>query len=487
MRFMQPAEKKLSQPLPVSKRSTSHWLFGWVFIVCLLAANPASADLTTIPGLTPAQAAAAKANQEIYEALSTRLQTDGTLPPAEMELFLNAQELVHTANELQGTGPTSESLSLDLEGLQNALQWNAQEESVTQGSMVSKALGGQNAALVGRLATLRSGVPGVAYNDLTPSDRSDFARASESFNIAVQRGGAAGDGDFGKLGFFINGSQGWGDQDPTSIEDAFEYDAKSLTIGIDYRFKPNLVLGTAIGFSKMEADFDPAKSTVDGSVDSKGYTLSVFGNYDIGNVYIDGIASYGMLDFDTVRKIKYPSNNPLIPPVNETANGSTDSSQYNLSAGVGYYGNYRALSFEPHARISYLNATIDGYTETNANVFNLKYQDQEIDSLISTLGFSTSYAINYRYGVLVPQLRADWNHEFQNDSRNINSSYAIADVPSGVISTPTENPDRNFFVVSAGLSAVFKQGVQVFISYQTLLGYDHFTSNLVTAGGRWEF
>jgi outer membrane lipase/esterase len=485
MQFMRPAEKKLRQSTSVHKRSAYRWLSGWFFIVCLLSATPVHADLTTVPGLTPAQAAAAAANQEIYNTLVNQSDLTG----AELELFLNAQELVHTANELQGSGPTSNSLSLDLEGLQGALQWNAQEESVTQGSMVSKALGGQNAALIGRLVALRSGATGVAINERSPKEMADYAGAGQNINFAGQRGGAAGDGQPGGLGIFLNGSQGWGDQDPTLNEDAFEYDSNDLTVGMDYHFGQNLILGTALGYSKMESDFDSAQSIVDGSVDADGFTLSAFGNYAIGNLYIDGIASYGMLDFDTVRKIKYPSNNPLIPPVNEQADGSTDSSQYNLAAGIGYNGSYQALSFEPYARVSYLNATIDGYTETNANVFNLKYQDQEIDSLISTLGLSTSYAISYQYGVLVPQLRAEWNHEFQNDSRNINSSYAGSGpaVANVFISTPTEDPDRDFFVVSAGLSAVFKNGLQAFVSYQTLLGYDNFTSNLVTAGGRLEF
>src|SRR5690606_19273533 len=63
-----------------------------------------------------------------YEDIFGRQASPGPLCTEDaFHVYLNARELVHTANELQGSGPTVSSLGLDLEGLGLALRWTAAE------------------------------------------------------------------------------------------------------------------------------------------------------------------------------------------------------------------------------------------------------------------------------------------------------------------------------------------------------------------------
>jgi hypothetical protein len=52
---------------------------------------------------------------------------------------------------------------------------------------------------------------------------------------------------------------------------------------------------------------------------------------------------------------------------------------------------------------------------------------------------------------------------------------------------PTNNPDRNYFNLGAGLSATFTRGVSAFVYWETVLGRQNFTANSFTGGIRFEF
>jgi outer membrane autotransporter protein len=52
---------------------------------------------------------------------------------------------------------------------------------------------------------------------------------------------------------------------------------------------------------------------------------------------------------------------------------------------------------------------------------------------------------------------------------------------------PTNDPDRNFFTLGLGVSAVLTKGMSAFITYERVLGLSHVTANAVVGGVRMEF
>ena len=59
-----------------------------------------------------------------------------------------------------------------------------------------------------------------------------------------------------RLGIFINGRLNFGEQDQTQNQDGFDFDTLGVTLGVDYRFRSNLVIGAAVGYSDSEVEFN---------------------------------------------------------------------------------------------------------------------------------------------------------------------------------------------------------------------------------------
>ena len=251
---------------------------------------------------TPLEQSAARANQRVFDDFSARLASNGTLNPSELAVFETTRELVHTANELQGTGPTEFSLGLDQENLGFALRWTAAEEMAAQESLTGETASGQVSNLAGRLSALRFGASGFSVV-ASGFNATDTLYAN---NWAPRGGGASADaqGDsFSRLGGFINASFGYGNKDATDAENAFDFDNTEFTFGLDYRLKRYLVVGGAIGVTNSEIDFDSAKSIVDGGIKTDALFLAAYGLFSNDRFYLDGSITLQSADFDITRRI----------------------------------------------------------------------------------------------------------------------------------------------------------------------------------------
>ena len=310
-----------------------------------------------------------------------------------------------------------------------------------------------------------------------------------SYSGFPQRGGgASGDGNsggFSRLGAFISGSFGTGDKDESSREDGFDFDTHGVTVGVDYRLLNELVLGTAFSYSHFESTFDTSSNSAGGGNDTDGYIFSIYGTYYLDNFYVEGIGSAGWADHHSRRNIVIPSFT-AVAPLDRTAKGNTDSSQYSLSVGSGYNAHIGSVDFGPYARLTYLKLEIDGFKESGANGLNLEVEDQDITSLISAIGMQVSKKFSWRWGVWFPQIRGEWDHEFENDAKTTTTTY-VNDPLNTPLAVRSERPDRNFFRVGATLANVSAGGVQVFFDYETFLGLRDISNHIFTLGARQEF
>ena len=111
---------------------------------------------------------------------------------------------------------------------------------------------------------------------------------------------------------------------------------------------------------------------------------------------------------------------------------------------------------------------------------------QDVESLTTVLGGRASYAISTGLGVLLPQVRIEWEHEFKNDSRLLTARFVNDPVGQPILFT-TGNPDRNYANLGVSLSATFRRGIAAFIDYETVLGLANVSGNFITLGVRGEF
>jgi outer membrane lipase/esterase len=180
--------------------------------------------------------------------------------------------------------------------------------------------------------------------------------------------------------------------------------------------------------------------------------------------------------------------------VNQTATADTDGPWISVGASVGYDFHVAKFTLGPLARIHYTNAEVNGYQESISGSapgsgLALNVDDQRVESLVTTLGGQVSYAISTPVAVLVPQVRAEWHHEFLNDSRAIRATFLNDPTPSArtTIEFDTDQPDRDYFTIGVGVAATFRRGVSAFIYYETVLGLQDVTEHQISGGVRVEF
>jgi outer membrane autotransporter protein len=471
--------------------------------------------LSGIPGLDPNEQAIGRA----IEVLCPKLSPQAT--GATGDLQIRCTELI--GNALGGNQDV----------LRNPLLQMTSKEVSSQGTSSIETSSMQFTNIGARIAALRRGMTGISVMglalrdgertppstavaslwptpDATPAGDADlrpilprfastFAGTPSLPTLAQAQSTAAASAaepnPFGRLGIFVNGTFAFGDKDTTSREAGFDFDTYGVTGGADYRFTDNFILGLAFGYSSTDADFASAR----GNLDVGAYTFSAFGTYYLDKLYFDGIFSYGWNDYDSTRNIVYtiPSTDRLGNPipgtttVNQTSRTETDGSQYALSFSAGYDFSAKGFTFGPYGRINYLKADIDAFQERINNTnpgsgLSLAIDEQDVESFTWVLGGQGSYALSTGFGVLVPQVRFEWEHEFLNDRRTVTAT-VISDPANTPIFLETDQPDRDYFNLGAGVSAVFQRNVAAFVYYETVLALQDVTAHKIAVGVRLAF
>lgn len=270
-------------------------------------------------------------------------------------------------------------------------------------------------------------------------------------------------------------------------------------IGGDYRIGDRLVVGALFGFDHGETKFDADFLAPQGAVpfvpgDNQGGTRSdsaivnVYASYGVTeNFYVDGTVGVGYTDYTFDRNFIFQSSGRAFA-VDAATTGRTHGFEFNASAGMGYYFYADALSIGPYVRVTYGRSTIAGYTEEdrNGSGLNMTVREDTSDSLTTVIGVQASYAISQDWGVLIPQVRVELEHEFKNDIRAITSSFAQSTIGSTLALT-TDSPERNYVNFGASILLVLPNGWMPFVDVEMLLAYKKLERRRYTAGLRVEF
>jgi outer membrane autotransporter protein len=369
------------------------------------------------------------------------------------------------------------------------------DQAATPVNASQTSVAAQNRNLSSRISALQQGVRmGLSAGGLSfhlDGETLPAGRLADGWlrQLANSGGGGAGSDSIfasGRLGVFINGNVSLGDRDRTSNQEGFDFQTNGITLGADYRFTDHLVLGAAVGYMNNNTHLDAGG----GRLDADGYSLSLYGTFfqDSG-LYLDGIASFGSIDYDQRRNIRY---NIESVSVDQTASSDFDGDQWSASFGGGYSFSRGALAFGPTARIEYVNTDVDAYEETMSNPtadgggWATRIESQEVDSFTLQLGGDLSYAISRSWGVLLPQVHVEWVHEFDDDAQSVVGHFLL-DPSSTAFSLNTDSPDSDYVNLDLGVSAQFAHGRSAYINYRKLIGYRDLDMDSYSAGVRLEF
>lgn len=226
-------------------------------------------------------------------------------------------------------------------------------------------------------------------------------------------------------------------------------------IGIEYHINPTWAVGFAISGSRGEADM-----TLVGSADIDTIALMPYVSYyrNLGNmdVYADLLYGYGMTEYDTVRLAGGP------------ATGSPDGNFHTLEFNTGLNLSHGGFVHGPFGQIRWIDGEIDAFTEVGPGA--LTFPEADYESLATQLGYQASYPIAMGSGTFVPQARAAWEHEFEDDAGN------LAGLPQGTI-------DEDVAVLGLGFGYFMNCGWNVILDYEARLGSDSQSHYVGLKGG----
>jgi outer membrane autotransporter protein len=302
--------------------------------------------------------------------------------------------------------------------------------------------------------------------------------------------------DLGPVSAFLSLDFESHEKDATAIEgNGFKSDRTSVLVGLDYLVNDNFSLGLAVNYATVDGDFDGEVQGQDsGGFDNSSYGLAVIGDYSFAtNAYMGWSLGYNNHEYETDR---YSTVTMGGNEANGVLESDTDADELNAGFELGFDMAMEALTIGPRFALRYKKIDIDGYTEKvksnnpsgTDDPLALIVGGQTEKSLTSHVGMQFSKAINWDYGVLMPQLYLEYVHEFKDDQRSISFAFVDDDPGAGNnFSYNNDDPDRNYCNVLLGLVGVFPHGLQSFISYERLLAYSDHDNDRFSVGVRLEF
>jgi outer membrane autotransporter protein len=258
----------------------------------------------------------------------------------------------------------------------------------------------------------------------------------------------------GDASVWARGYGSFGDNDGDDQASGFDEDQYGVLLGLDYKVTDLVLVGAAVGYIDGELDFDDRNN----EINYDGYQIGVYASYDTNTWYVDGIASYELLDNDSERNIN-------VGAFSGTAEGDYDTDVF--------------------SGVNYVYAENDSFTETGAPGANLSVDGDDGDSFATSLGVRGAHDFSGGENTqIVLEHRLAWRHEFADSEQEIGAQFAgIAG--SSFKMTGSEVSDDSA-VVGVGATVVTYGQYEFFVDYDGLIN-DDYDVHAVSGGFRLKF
>ena len=271
-----------------------------------------------------------------------------------------------------------------------------------------------------------------------------------------------------RWGFFATGLGEFTDVSTADGARGFNLRTGGVTLGVDYRIASNFAIGLTGGYAHTGIDL-AGNGSIDVDGGTGGFYATAFGN----GFYVDTSVSGGISNYDTHR-----------PALLGTANGSTDGANLNVLAAGGYDWTQGALIIGPIASFQYTYASLNSFTE-KGSLAPLRLADQSVDSLRTALGIKVSYDLKIGGVLFRPEIRASWQHEYDDSAYSIVASFANGVGNSFSVVGPKIG--RDSLLIGAGVAVLWNDRISTYVYYDGELARTNYDSQSVSAGIRFTF
>lgn len=289
------------------------------------------------------------------------------------------------------------------------------------------------------------------------------------------------------VNLFFSGEYESMDRDVTTFEDGYDSDIWRVAVGADYGFTDWLMAGLAFDYYRQDGDFSSQ-----GAFETDSYGVLGFANLTPwAQSFVQVSVGWARKDHERNRFASFSEEFPQNSGEQRVlgagfVDSEYDGDEYRLGLLTGYTFFVQNFRITPRAGLDWVRNSFDTYSESGQTGLELVFYGDDEIALQSTVGIQGSMSISTAMAVLVPQVSFDWKHEYKDHQRDLAVSF-VGDTRDRQFFYNDEDPERNFYVVNAGISAVLPHGIQAFVNYRALVGHSFFEGHAGTIGMRIEF
>lgn len=229
-----------------------------------------------------------------------------------------------------------------------------------------------------------------------------------------------------------------GDRQHQQHGDLYEGTTPAGLFGIDW-LNGGWTLGAFAGYGKGNLDFGHSG----GDFDQEDSTVGVFVQWAGQGGWANAQLSYSWLGYEVTRQIR-------LGAATRSQTGSTDGSNLTAAITGGFdFGHAGSWTTGPVLGLVSQTIKVDGYEEKELTSTALSYRDQELDSLIGSVGWRASFTVS---PTVTPYLQATYNHEFEDTDE---MAWARLQTIPGALpyAVPSVEFDNDYGVVVVGARA----------------------------------
>ena len=265
---------------------------------------------------------------------------------------------------------------------------------------------------------------------------------------------------------WTEGSISFGKIGETSLSSAQDIDGFGITVGADRKMDEDQILGVAVRVGNTDVDV----GTFGSAVDTNALSFSVYGINSLENKnFLKHVFGVSYLDSDIVRKDEGNTN---------THTGDREGKQVFGSLDIGREYEDGDLTISSIGSIDGSYTALDSYTESGTNA--ISYNDQDIKSLMASLGVLIDRDINLENSNVKSRVNLEYGKEFTSNSKVV-TSY-VSDSES--FEYQADNKNRDIYTAGLGLDFKHDQGLTISTDYerQQIKGHGYINKFTFSAG-----
>jgi len=245
------------------------------------------------------------------------------------------------------------------------------------------------------------------------------------------------------------GSVSFGKIGETNLSSAQDMTSLGISIGADKKVNENRLLGVVLRVGNNDVDV----GTYGSAVDTDAISLSLYGSNGLNeDQFLDHVIGVSLLNSDIVRKNSGNTN---------TQTGDRDGKQIFSSLKFGREFEYNDMNITPTGRMDGSFTHLNAYTESGNEA--IKYNDQDIVSLMTSLGMMIDRDISLENSIVISRVNLEYGKDFASSSKVV-TRYTSDN--NTTYSYQTNKQDRDILTAGFGFDFTHIQGLTISADYQ---------------------